>query len=52
MRKIYKTPEFDVTKFELNKDVLDPGDPDDAGNVITQPWAESAPEETLDDFDW
>lgn len=52
MKKIYKTPELEFTKFELFRDVMDPGDADDPGNIITNPWTTSDPDETLPDLDW
>ena len=49
MRKRYKKPELEVTKFELYKDVMAADDP---GNIITNPWTDSSPDETIEDFDW
>ncbi|MCR5429764.1 MAG: hypothetical protein K6E58_00825 [Eubacterium sp.] len=48
MKKIYKTPELELTKFEVFKDVMGADDP---GNIITNPWTTSDPDETIGDFD-
>ena len=53
MKKIYKTPELDITIFEINKDILDAADEQESQiNIIPEPWAGSDPDETLDDFEW
>ena len=49
MKKQYKTPELDITKFEFERVIMGADDP---GNIIANPWTTSDPDETIEDFDW
>lgn len=54
MKKIYKTPELDITRFEIDKELLGSGG-HDPGNITENPWSsESTPEVTTDfaDLPW
>lgn len=50
MKKVYKTPELEVTKFEVDKAIL--ASPTDAGNTITNPFTTSDPDETVSSLPW
>ncbi|MBQ2642739.1 MAG: hypothetical protein IJF94_02955 [Eubacterium sp.] len=51
MKKLYNAPELEVTKFEFEQAVL-VGSPTDPGNIITNPWTTSDPDETMTDIPW
>ena len=54
MKKIYITPELEVTIFEINKDILSDNETG-GGNVVTVPFSlDSEPEVTSDfnDMPW
>lgn len=54
MKKIYITPELEVTIFEINKDILSDNETGE-GNVVTVPFSlDSEPEVTSDfnDMPW
>jgi len=50
MKKLYNAPELEVTKFEFEQAVL--VSPTDPGNIITNPWTTSDPDETMTDIPW
>ena len=50
MKKYYNTPEFEVTKFDFK--ILMAGQPTDPGNVITNPFTTSDPDETGGDINF
>lgn len=49
MKKFYNTPELEVTKFELEQIVLT-NSPTDPGNVITNPFTTSDPDQVVTDI--
>lgn len=53
MRKIYKTPGLEVTRFDLdNSLMLGEGSPTDPGNIITNPFTTSDPDATKAPVPW
>lgn len=46
MKKYYNTPELEVTKFDFEQQILTAGNPTDPGNIITNPFTTSDPDET------
>ena len=47
MRKIYKTPGLEVTRFDFDRSLmLGEGSPTDPGNIITNPFTTSDPDAT------
>ena len=51
MKRVYYTPEFEATKFEVEEKTLKQS-PTGEGYTITNPWTTSDPDETIDDLDW
>lgn len=51
MKKVYYTPEFEATKFEVEERLLGEN-PTGEGYTITNPWTTSDPDETIEDLDW
>lgn len=52
MKRFYNTPELEVTKFDFEQMIRTAGSPTDPGNVITNPWTTSDPDETMTDIPW
>ena len=55
MKKLYETPELDITRFEIDEELLGSGGNHGPGNVTENPWSsESKPEVTTDfgDIPW
>ena len=51
MKRIYYTPELEVTKFDF-KQVVRTDSPTDPGNITTAPFTSSDPEVTGGDIGW
>ena len=51
MRKKYDTPELEVTKFDFEQ-IIRTNSPTDPGNVITNPFTQSDPDETVTNPPW
>ena len=52
MKRFYNTPELEVTKFDFEQMIRTAGSPTDPGNVITNPFTTSDPDETMTDIPW
>ena len=57
MKKVYEIPELDITKFEVNKAILEqPTETKDAvhigGDEESIAWGGSDPDETIEDIEW
>lgn len=55
MKKLYITPELEITKFDIDTLVLSSNGNHDGGNIETNPWSsDSEPEVTTDfsDLPW
>lgn len=51
MKRFYNTPELEVTKFDFEQ-MIRTNSPTDPGNIVTNPWTTSDPDETMTDIPW
>ena len=49
MKKIYMTPELDITRFEIASELLGSGG-HDPGNITENPWSSDSKPEVTTDF--